>query len=73
MRSLLFNAVFLAASDSGGWLLGRRTICDICSPLFWSNVYSLSVRQGRPGMFYWVVTALTVVQLALSRTLPSTV
>ena len=54
-------------------MLGRRTICDICSPLFWSNVYSLSVRQGRPGMFYWVVTALTVVQLALSRTLPSTV
>eukprot|EP01045_Picozoa_sp_COSAG04_P023215 COSAG04_NODE_2726_length_3673_cov_1.904589_5_plen_70_part_00 len=69
----MFEHTTLFAPSDGGWLAGRRTICDICSPLFWSNVYSLSVRQGRPGMFYWVVTALTAAQLALSRTLPTTV
>eukprot|EP01052_Picozoa_sp_SAG31_P008300 SAG31_NODE_417_length_15907_cov_6.901759_3_plen_107_part_00 len=47
-----------------------QQIGSIIAPLLWSNVYACGVRRNRDGAFYWLVSAITVVQLILSRGLP---
>jgi MFS transporter, DHA1 family, tetracycline resistance protein len=54
-----------------GMVDNLQQVVTIASPLFWSNVYAWGVRRGTDGAFYWVVCAMSLAQLLLSRGLPA--
>ena len=63
----------LGQAQMRGMVDNLQQVVTIASPLLWSNVYAWGVRSGIDGAFYWVVSAMTFMQLVFSRYLPEDV
>ena len=60
----------MAKGQISGSLGNLKTLCQIVSPLLWSECYAIASRMGRPHLLFAGVGSLNVLHLLAASTLP---